>query len=385
MACTRVEVAEPPAPPSLAEAGAAGQPGGGSGSLPGLGGEGGQRDEVDSGGQPGKLELGVWPTFVADPSRAREVQEVSAAVAALALGSTTLPLYEPWDSLSGASGALRSATRNRLDSLIAPYGARRGKVALCVGIVNRESPAWPFSDALESDAAQAAMRRTIDELYARYAGLLSHLCFGYELDRYLAVASSSARRQLLAFLQQTIAYATEHPLHGSTAVGAAISLGALSGAAEAPLAELMLGEEVVAVYDPLDAAARPKAPAAVADELRAALDGLSAAGGRLPLSLFEVGYPSAAVGSSEQDQLAYFDALFEVLAAQSDRLSFVGVFGLGDRAATDCEAEAGSFGSAGAAEAKRRALARCSMGLRAESDTEKPALAEVLAAISRYR
>ena len=380
-------MADPAPPPSLADAGAAGQPSGGSGSLPGAAGEGGQRDQVDGGGQPGKIELAVWPTFALDPSRSREVQEVSAAVSALSLGSTTLPIYEPWDSLSGASGAPLAVTWARLDAMLAPYRQRRGKLALCVGIVDRERPAWPFAETLGGDVAKAAMRRTIDEIYARYAGLLSHLCFGYELDRYLAVASASARRELLDFLQQTIAYATEHPLHGDTAVGVAITLGALAGAAEVPLDdELMLGEEVVAVYDPLDGAARPKAPGALADELTAALDGSSSAGRRLPLSLFEAGYPSAGVGTSEQDQLAYFEALFGVLEAQSDRVSFVGVFGLADRAAADCAAEARSFGDTGGDSAsKRRAAARCSMGLRADAETDKPALAEVLAAISRYR
>jgi hypothetical protein len=273
-----------------------------------------------------------------------------------------------------------------LDATIAPYRQRRGKVALCVGIVDREVAAWPFSETLASGVATAAMRRTIDEIYARYAGLLSHLCFGYELDRYLAVASTSARQQLLAFLKQTIAYASEHPMHGATAVGAAITLGSLSGDREAPLGDLVLGDEVVAVYDPLDADARPKAPAAIADELRAALSGLAGVpGARLPLSLFEVGYPSAeAAGSSEQEQLAYYQAFFGALEEQRDQLSFVGVFGLGDRAAADCEAEAPGFGG-GDAEAQARAVARCSMGLRAERAERAETEAEVLAAISRYR
>ena len=71
-------------------------------------------------------------------------------------------------------------------------------------------------------------------------------------------------------------------------------------------------------------------------------------------------------------------------------VSFVGAFGLGDRAAADCEAEAASFGGTTSAQAQR-ALVRCSMGLRAETaddpavTTDKLAWPAVIAAVSRYR
>jgi hypothetical protein len=389
--CTRVEVAEPTPPPALDEGGAAGQPAGGVGSTPSSSGQGGDGERGSTGGDPGALELGVWPTFDADPARSRDVQAVSASVAALSAGSMTLPLAERWDALTGASGAPRTAAWAVLDAMIGPYRERRRKVALCIGIVEREQSAWPFADELDSEAARLAMERTIDEAFGRYGSALSHLCFGYELDRYWSKASPGERERLLAFLAQSVAYASVHPLRGrQTAIGAAVTLGALGGSSPVPLADLLLGDEVVAVYDPLDDGAGLKEPAGVVDELSAALSTLeSLPGPRLPLSLFEVGYPSAeSVGSSEAAQSAFYDSLFGALDSRRDELSFVGVYGLGDRSEIECEAEAPTFGAEGDA-ASAWAAARCSMGLRAGEgegeSTDKPAWQPVLAAMSRYR
>ena len=181
-----------------------------------------------------------------------------------------------------------------------------------------------------------------------------------------------------------------------TAIGVAITLGALTSAGDAPLDDLLLGDEAVAVYDPLDPSSKLKRPGSVTDELSAALETLAAARGvALPLTLFEVGYPAAeAAGSSESDQNAYYEALFQALSVRRDALGFVGVFGLDDRAPADCADEAAQFGGGTRAKAAR-ALVRCSMGLRAETDqagqtaaarpVDRPAWSTVLAAFSRYR
>jgi hypothetical protein len=381
-ACTRVEQSGPPPKVPIASGGFGGEPSG-AGSAAGDGGGSAGGEPVGIGGAPAAIELGLWPTFASDPQQANDAQAVLAAVSALSLGSTTLLVSERWDALSGSTGSPRLVTWDRLDAMVKPYRGRGGDIALCIDIVDRQQAAWPFAGALEGEAALAAMRRTVDELLTRYAAQLSHLCFGYELDRYLSKVSRDSGQRLLAFVKQAIAYASEHPMRSSrTAIGAAITLGALTDAGDAPLDELLLGDEVVAVYDPLDAHAQLKLPEAVADEISAALETLDSRPGiALPLTLFEVGYPSASsAGSSEDMQSSFFDALFAGVAAHRDALGFVGIFGLGDRAAADCAAEAALFGGGAAAEEKR-ALVRCSMGLRAEG--EKPALASVLAAFSR--
>ncbi len=360
------------------------------------GGDGGSEDPAASGGDPTSLDLGVWPTFEADPARARDVQAVAAGVAALSAGSTTLPLFERWDALSGATGSPLSVTWNRLDAMIQPYRDRRGQVALCIGVVDRAQAAWPFAGGLDGEQAKVAMERTVDEAFARYGGALSHLCFGYELDRYWQSASSDERQQLLGFLEQAVQYASGHPLRSSrTAIGVALSLGALTGERELPLEELSFGDELLAVYDPLNERGELKEPTAIAGELSAAWETVaSLPGSRVPLGLLEVGYPSAdAVDSSEEAQLSYFDALFGALSEQGerDRLSFVGLYGLGDRAAAECEAEAVVFGGS-SANKRARAVTRCSMGLRAGGGSEpsgavaeKLAWQRVLAAMSRFR
>lgn len=383
-ACTRVEQAGPGTSIPIASGGVAGEPSEPGASVAG-GGDAAGGEPSGTGGVPSALELGLWPTYADDPQQPSEAQAVLAAVSALSIGSGTLPLSERWDALSGSTGSPRLVTWNRLDAMVKPYRERGKSVALCIDVVDRAGAAWPFEGELDTEAAESAMQRTIDEVLARYAGQLSHLCFGYELDRYWARVSQSSGRRLLEFLKRSIAYASQHPRRSaSTAIGAAITLGALTEAGGAPLDELLLGDEVVAVYDPLDSRARLKPPSSVGAEIEAALETLASRPGvALPLALFEVGYPSAAeAGSSDEDQRAFYEALFEALGARRDALSFVGVFGLGDRAQADCEAEAALFGGGAAAEAAR-AVARCSMGLRAEGD--KPALSGVLAAFSRFR
>ena len=357
--------------------------------MAGHGGDGEGGERINAGGAPGSIELGVWPTFVANPQQSRDVQAVLASVSALSIGATTLPLAEPWNELSGATGSPRAVTWTRLDAMTQPFRDRGDNVALCIGLVDREVATAPLAGNWDSPEVSAALERTIDEAYARYAASLSHLCFGYELDRYLAVAAKADQTRLLALLKHAVDYASHHPLRNvaKTAIGNAITLSALAAAGAAPLEALMLGDEVVAVYDPLDEQLKLKAPESIAPEVEAALATLAAAPGpRLPLTLFEVGYPSkVAAGSSEDAQKSYYDALFGLLDTRREEgnsIAFVGIFGLGDRAAKDCQAEALNFGANAAGEATR-ALVRCSMGLRAEKD--KPAQQLVTAALSRYR
>ena len=386
-ACTRVESTSPPPVVSLVDAGAAGETAGGAGSLAGDGGDGSGGEYVGAGGAPGTIELGVWPTFAADSTQSRDVQAVLASISVLSIGATTLPVAERWEQLSGATGSPRSSTWNRLDAMTKPFRDRGAGVAFCIDIVDRTQPAWPFTGELDSAGARAAIERTIDEVFARYAAQLSHLCFGYELDQYLASASKAERTRLLAFLEHAVDYASHHPQRSpKTALGVALSLQALGAATSAQLSDLLLGDEVVAVYDPRDATAALKAPESVVEELQSALDTLAAAAGsKLPLTLFEVGYPSSkAAGSSEKAQLAFFDGLFGLLDTHRDDFGFVGVYGLADRAPADCEAEALAFsGASDPGLVQAWATARCSMGLRAESD--KLAWPDLTAALSRFR
>jgi len=384
-ACTRVE--SPGASPgvSLGDGAAAGETAGGAGSLAGEAGAGSGGEYLGSGGAPGAIELGVWPTFAAEPNGSRDVQAVLASVSTLSLGSSTLPLAERWDQLSGATGSPRTLTWSRLDAMTQPFRDRGGGVALCIGVVDREQPAWPFSDELDSVEATSAIERTIDEAYARYGNYLSHLCFGYELDRYLALVSAAERASLLVFLTHAVDYAQHHrSRHPNTAIGTAVTLDGLSD--DPSLADFMLGDEVVAVYDAVDEEAALKAPGSVVEEVRAALSVLDAAPGpKRLLTLFEVGYPSGAdAGSSEQLQRSYYGGLFALLDTRRSAFGFVGINGLADRSSADCEAEALAFGGSTDAEvAAAWASARCSMGLRAETD--KLAWPQVAAALSRFR
>lgn len=383
--CTRVESASPPPGLSLGEAGFGGEIGGGSGSLAGEAGQGRGGTNVSVGGAPGTLELGLWPTFAADADdgRGSAAEVVLASIASLAAGSATLPVYERWDTLSGATGSPRAAAWSLLDDMVAPYRERNQNLALCIGVVDRAAPAWPIAGAVDSLAARLAMERTIDEAFTRYAAQLSHLCFGYEVDRYLASVPEQEGARVLALLEHAVDYAKDHPLRSPrTALGVALTMAAASDPDQ--LALLAMGDEVVAVYDPLDDEGGLRAPDSIATDLEAVLDTLAASdeSDARPLTLFEVGFPSdASAGSTQTRQRGFYEALWAALEPRVDQVTFVGLFGLGDRAAPTCAAEAGSFGGSEQA----RAAARCSMGLRAESGEPKAAWPSVLSALSHYR
>jgi hypothetical protein len=382
--CTQVELANPKPNVPIDGGGAGGEPSGeGSRSGGGAGGEAGEGPSQS--GAPSSISVGVWPTFAVDPEERLDVQAVAASVATLAVGSRVLPLYEPWSELVGPTGTPHAETWSRLDAMAKPYHDRGASVALCIGIVDRIDARWPFGAGLDSKTAASTMRRTIDEVYAHYAGYLSHLCLGYEIDRYWSEASASEGSALLSFLSSAVDYASQHPMRGKTAVGVAVTLGALAGAKEAPLDQLLIGDEAVVVYDPFTETGELAAPGAIADELAAAAETLaSLPGRRMPLALFEAGYPSAgSSGSSEKAQRTYFDALAGALSGLSadGMLAFVGIYGLGDRESADCAAEAPSFGSSPGLLV--RAQARCSMGLRAENGTEKLAWPSALGVVNR--
>ena len=347
----------------------------------------------EQGGAPGLVDVAIWPTYASTPEGG-DAEAVLAAVTTLSAGSLTLPIHARWNELSGATGTPRALAWQRLDAVTKPFRDRDGRVALCIDVVDRTLPAWPFAGPLDETVASSAMDRTLAEVFARYAGDLSLLCFGYEIDRYLAVATSIERERLLALVEHAFNYAKEHGPPGLR-TGVAVTLDALVSPAAA-VDELRKGTEVVAVYDPLDASGQLKEPGSIATELAAALATITERDPKpRPLSLFEVGYPSSSeAGASEQAQREYFTALFTELDGRRDDVSFVGVYGLGDRAEQDCEAEMAAFGEevdegmppeqAAQAISSTRALARCSMGLRAENAEPKLAWPAVLGALSRY-
>lgn len=382
-ACTRVEPAGAPPEVAIGDAGFGGEVAGGSGSLAGEGGDGRGGTSVTVGGAPGSVELGLWPTFAPEQEQGTAAEAVLASIAALSLGSGTLPVYERWDTLSSATGAPRAMAWSLLDDVVAPYRERNRSLALCIGVVDRTLPAWPVTGEVNSVAARLAMERTIDEAFARYAAQLSHLCFGYEVDRYLASVSEPEGDRVLELLEHAIDYARAHPLKSPrTALGVAITMVAASDTAQ--LEALALGDEVVTVYDPLDQDGELRAPESIAADLEAVLEALPRGDDDQapPLTLFEAGYPSSAdAGSSETAQRAFYETLFGALELRVDQVGFVGLFGLGDRAESICASEAISF----AAPEEARAAARCTIGLRAKSGSAKAAWPSVLSALSSSR
>jgi len=390
-ACTRLEQAATKPPVSI-QGGFAGEGAGGEGSFAGEGGESNGGSPPSLGGAPATIELGVWPSFAAEPDTDPDALAVLSAVSALSAGSAVLPLVERWDALSGATGSPRAVAWANLDAQALPYRDAGRKVALCIAVLDRSLDARPFAGELDTPAARSALERTIDEAFAHFSTELTQLCLGYELDRFVAEIRPAERAQLLAFLEHAVKYATEHSQRSpTTTIGVAVTLEAIATGMPSGIDDFtQLGSAVIAVYDPLTASSELKAPESVASDLEAALARIEEtrpAGDVVrPFSLFEAGYPSAqALGSSERAQKLFFQALLDTLDASRGQVVSASLFGLGDRAAEQCDTEAPAFGGVlGSAQASR-SLARCSSGLWAEADQPKLAWSVVLAALSKYR
>jgi hypothetical protein len=339
---------------------------------------------ANSGGEPNDLSFGIWPTFSAAFAAAGETEAVLAAASVSAMGSEVLPISEPWNVLSGSTGSPRAVAWESLNARVAPFRAGR-RVAFCIAVVDRAQTAQPLAGSLGSEHAKSALRRTIDEVLLNFGELLSDLCLGYEVDRYLAAHSESEGAELFELLENGLEHARQHPARLlETRLGIAVTLSSLArGEPPEVLDFVRLGDEALAIYDPLHADGSLRDLETLDAEIEGALERL--ADDPLPLVLFEVGYPtSAALGSDERLQEAFFATLFDSVAKNGRAISGLNVFGLRDRDAAVCAAEAAAFGDDPESGMAPRADARCTMGLWAD-DRDKLAWRTVLGALARYR
>jgi hypothetical protein len=254
-------------------------------------------------------------------------------------------------------------------------------VLLSIAIVDRTEDARPVAlrSAWDSTELELAMQALIDRVYDELGEHLSYLSFGTDVDRFLSLSSKSERAAVATFIERSLAYARANP-HKSerTQFGVTFSL---PGVLNTPLPEtkaLLARSDAVIVTDyPLDVSYRALSPSRAVAELTALADGEV-----LPIVLQELGYPSASeVSSSVAQQRAFYDGVFELLAERRESFSYVDIAAWSDADGVLCQSQALTWGVPAA---PRLVSALCSLGLRADASTEKPAWESALRALSAF-
>jgi len=229
------------------------------------------------------------------------------------------------------------------------------------------------------------MDAVIDRAFATFGPELRYLSFGREVDRYLASVSSDERSAATDFFDGALAYAKNHSQRQSgTQFGVAFSLAGLATNRSPQTTTLLAASDLPIITDlPLDSTFHALAPQAAVAALAALPNALAATGkGNAQIVVQSVGYPSSTVvGSSPSAQQQFYQALSRLLDAERERFPFVVIDVASDAEVPVCAEAAQSYG---AATDPFLEAALCSLGLTDSTGSEKPAWAEVLAALSLF-
>lgn len=316
---------------------------------------------------PATLGINVWPARGisqdaggADPSEAllRDLDLI-----ALRVGATRVAL--PWDLTAVEE------TRER----IARFDNAGIEVSLELQLVSGSRPTHP---AVDGDLQLDALLPLVDELFAEELPV-GHVLLGNSLDARLAALVDDERQ---AFANLVTDLMTAIKQHSDRPRGLLVGYNARLSAHIAPIAGMEAwrdGADVLGVdWLAVSAAGQAIDPISV----RQQLDDLVASNPEnKPLLLQQVGFPSSPiVGGSPEGQAEFFEHLFDTVETLDNRLALVSISTLNDPASALCEQTAADLGEGGS----DFASAWCSIGLRTNSLTLKPAYHSVLEGLARF-
>jgi hypothetical protein len=384
-------------------------PTGGSGGGTGTGGNGGSSDSgandasgdalvdgVAPDASAASVRVGVVPTPKSVDGGVTPLDEKLAHLEVISVGSRGVSLIRRWDALYDDPVTPAADAWKDLGDLSQLYRDADRRLLVCLALVDRTLDARPNGLGGWKDASTlAAVDALIDKTYATFGDELYALSFGNEVDRWLAKASKTDRADGVALLEHAVGYAENHPSKPAGAlVGVSFGLDAVVDKTLPEVQQLIDASNAVVVsYAPLDASFQAKSPSTAASDLDALSQALAApdagdagdageAGAPRPVLLQEIAYPSSPdAKSSEDQQRAFYDNLFQALSTRRDRFPFVVVRGLHDAAPAECAADAVALGVGTNPTA---VAARCSLGLRTADGTGKAALSSVTDALATF-
>lgn len=334
------------------------------------------------------LRVGVEPEPRAgdDPLVGLRVAQLES----LSAGSRAVSVDVRWDELVNDELELKSDALDALASRILLIRGAGARLSLCLALVERAVDARPSNGlAWNSSALRTAARQVIDAVLDLTGDELHYLSLGLEADRYFRDLPQFLRSGFVDAMQGALEYARAHPaLPPKARVGIGLTREGWKGAASPFTAWIQSSDALVVSYVPLDGNLLAESPSLVVANLDGLYNNLVEIvedGPVVPIVLHRVGYPSSPeVSSSEEQQRAFYAALFLALQGRRARFPFVNVYGLNDPSPRRCADFRLTLGGDALTHPERAEAAYCSLGLHSREGVAKPAWADVLAGMATF-
>jgi hypothetical protein len=347
------------------ESGASGQSGAGQGGA-GQSGSAGQ----SGGGQGGSGPKGVL-AILSNPAPDIDPPDYAKVLALVnEAGARGSIIAHLWSELEPTQGDYQlDSLKNTLDVYANELGHQVYLNVQAINTTTKEVPAelkdQPWDGALMKERFHAL----IDKLVPIVEGRIAYLSIGNEVDVYLNTTSEWDTYR--DFYEDGAAYVRAR-LPG-VKVGVCTTYGIETPPFASKIQQLNAKSDIyITTYYPLGEGLKPLGPKA------SDFDGMIALGGGLPVVIQELGYPSAALlDSSEQEQAEFFQ---DSLAQWRDRwqaIPFLNIFLLHDLPEPLCKELANYYGVPGNAPFEAYL---CSLGLRKTDGSPKAAWKAVVSA-----
>jgi hypothetical protein len=314
------------------------------------------------------LAISTNPRPIPPPTSSDFLAAFDLAAAAGARGGF---LSYTWSSLEADAGKL-DVRRVRDD--IAFAQSRGLRILLGVQVINttaKETPA-DLQNVPFDDARMRARFHTLIDSIASVLPNVTYLSIGNEVGTYLS--STSGWDAYRAFYTEGAGYIRAKA--PTVLVGVTNEYLRAAGPDRSQAAALNAASDIaVFTYYPLGSNFHVTGPTAT----RSAFPDMLALANGKPVIVQELGYPSASLlGSSEQQQADFFtDAIAQWAAQRSEQMPFLNVFLLHDFTQAQCDAFGVYYALPNSAEFK---AFLCSLGLRSVDGTPKAAWAALEAA-----
>ncbi len=234
-----------------------------------------------------------------------------------------------------------------------------------INTIPREVPADLSGVAFDDPQMLARFRSLLDQLLTLFAGRVTYLSIGNEVDVYLE-AHPDELTAYRAFYAAAVSYV--HSRDPAIKVGVTATFSGATGSAGAMMSSLnQLSDVIMITYYPLGAGFAVRDPGVVASDfpLMLGLDPVK------PILLQEVGYPAAALlGSSDARQADFVRNVFQAWRNSGARIPFLSFFLMHDFTPSLCDVLGDYYGLPGS-DAFKAYL--CTLGLRRTDGSARPA------------
>lgn len=332
------------------------------------------------------VRVGVLPSPAASGDAGPGIaDETLAHLDVVAAGARAVTIERRWDALFEGAAQPDAAAWQYLAGIAEVYRDAGRSLLLSLSIVDRALDARPagVTGAWDAVATKTAAHALVDRSFLTFGEELAYLSFGTEVDRFLSQASPGERAAFVGLVEDSIAYARQHPsAPQGLKLGVTLTADALVAGGSEVASLLSASDVAIVTYHAVDGGFQARPASSAAGDLDALWSAVGGEAGSPQIVLQEVAYPSAEeLGGSLDKQRTFFDGLFLALLSRRERFPFVVVRGLNEQRFEECEADAQAVD----APASPAAIAAfCSFGLRDAAGAAKPAWASVVDGLATF-